>query len=127
MGFDSLLRNETFVDVTLACSTSYPGGPIPAIKCHKVVLAACSPYFEALLRGTPCQHPVIVLKDVRYEDLKPLVEFMYKGQVNVLQVSTRYMRFFFSSLSSLHYSILKTFLTSEVNHRNPFLESFCIT
>lgn len=32
---------------------------------------------------TPGQHPIIILKDVSYEDLDSVVQFMYNGIVNV--------------------------------------------
>ncbi len=31
----------------------------------------------------PCQHPIVILKDVRFEDLQTVVQFMYNGVVNV--------------------------------------------
>lgn len=37
--FDQLLQNEFFVDVTLTTEGR-------SLKCHKVVLSACSPYFQ---------------------------------------------------------------------------------
>lgn len=37
--FDTLLENGTLVDCTLAAEGKY-------LKAHKVVLSACSPYFE---------------------------------------------------------------------------------
>jgi hypothetical protein len=33
----------------------------------------------------PCQHPIVILKDVKYSDLKTMVDFMYYGEVNVSQ------------------------------------------
>lgn len=76
--FDQLFQNEALVDVTLACDGL-------SLKAHKVVLSACSPYFQSLFLDNPCQHPIVFLKDVRYSDLKALVDFMYKGEVNVSQ------------------------------------------
>lgn len=76
--FPKLLTSEHFVDVTLACEKQY-------IKCHKIVLSACSAYFESLLVNNPCQHPIIFMKDVQFWEIKALVEFMYKGEVNVSQ------------------------------------------
>lgn len=38
-GFDTLLESGTLVDCTLAAEGQY-------LKAHKVVLSACSPYFE---------------------------------------------------------------------------------
>lgn len=75
--FDQLLQNEAFTDVTLACD----GGT--SVKCHKMVLAACSPYFQCLFTELPCRHPVVVLKDVKYNDMKAILEYMYRGEVNV--------------------------------------------
>jgi hypothetical protein len=37
------------------------------------------------LQDNPCQHPIIILRDVRYEDLYSLLQFMYNGEVNVAQ------------------------------------------
>lgn len=56
--FPKLLSTENFVDVTLACENRQ-------IKCHKVVLSACSTYFERLLIQNPCKHPIIFMKDMR--------------------------------------------------------------
>ncbi|XP_018332024.1 uncharacterized protein LOC108741654 isoform X2 [Agrilus planipennis] len=77
--FDELLQNESFTDVTLACDGGNP------VKCHKMVLAACSPYFQALFTGLPCKHPIVVLKDVKYSEIKAILEYMYRGEVNVAQ------------------------------------------
>ncbi|XP_075230274.1 uncharacterized protein LOC142329487 [Lycorma delicatula] len=76
--FDQLLQSESFVDVTLACDGH-------SVKAHKMVLSACSPYFQALFFENPCQHPIVILKDVKWPELKAVVEFMYKGEINVSQ------------------------------------------
>lgn len=76
--FDQLLQNESFVDVTLACDGH-------SIKAHKMMLSACSPYFQSLFFDNPCQHPIIIMRDVKWPELKAAVEFMYKGEINVSQ------------------------------------------
>lgn len=76
--FDQLLQNESFVDVTLACDGQ-------SIKAHKMVLSACSPYFQSLFFDNPCQHPIIIMRDVKWTELKAIVEFMYKGEIKVSQ------------------------------------------
>ena len=35
--------------------------------------------------ANPCKHPIVILKDVRFIDLKAIIDFMYKGEVNVSQ------------------------------------------
>ncbi|XP_065346839.1 protein tramtrack, beta isoform-like isoform X1 [Cloeon dipterum] len=75
--FPTLLYKEKFVDVTLACEGRL-------IKCHKVVLSSCSPYLERLLSDNPCKHPIVLMpKDVPYWALRAIVDFMYRGEVNV--------------------------------------------
>ncbi|XP_055620776.1 protein bric-a-brac 1 isoform X2 [Toxorhynchites rutilus septentrionalis] len=76
--FDQLLQSESFVDVTLACDGQ-------SIKAHKMVLSACSPYFQTLFFDNPCQHPIVIMRDVKWPELKAIVDFMYKGEINVSQ------------------------------------------
>lgn len=38
-----------------------------------------------IFQDNPCQHPVVVFHNVKYEDLLALVSFMYRGEVNVEQ------------------------------------------
>ena len=82
--FDQLLQTEALTDVTLLC-----GGA--SIKCHRIVLAACSDYFQSLFvhdnvnLGTPQQHPIVVFKDIPLAELKAILEFIYRGEVSVAQ------------------------------------------
>ena len=76
--FEDLLNHEAFVDVTIACDGLN-------LKAHKIVLSACSPYFQSMFYNTPDKHPVVFLKDVRYDEMKALLEFMYRGEVSVDQ------------------------------------------
>uniref|UniRef100_A0A182SRV1 BTB domain-containing protein n=1 Tax=Anopheles maculatus TaxID=74869 RepID=A0A182SRV1_9DIPT len=50
-----------------------------------VVLSACSPYFRKLLKANPCEHPIVILRDVRSEDIENLLRFMYNGEVHIGQ------------------------------------------
>ncbi|XP_035704061.1 protein bric-a-brac 1 isoform X3 [Folsomia candida] len=75
--FDQLLQAEAFVDVTLSAEGH-------SLKAHKVVLCACSPYFQALFFDNPCKHPIVILgPGVKWMQLKALTEFMYRGEINV--------------------------------------------
>ena len=80
--FKHLRDEKSFCDVTLACDGQ-------SCKAHKMILSACSPYFKALLEENPAKHPSIILKDVPFQHLTAILEFMYAGEVNVAQVLSR--------------------------------------
>ena len=42
-------------------------------------------FFQALFVGHPDKHPIVILKDVPYSDMRSLLDFMYRGEVSVDQ------------------------------------------
>uniref|UniRef100_A0A2A4IUQ9 BTB domain-containing protein n=1 Tax=Heliothis virescens TaxID=7102 RepID=A0A2A4IUQ9_HELVI len=76
--FTTLLNTQTLVDVTLAADGKQ-------LLAHKVVLSACSTYFQSLFVDNPSPHPIVILKDVTFADLRTMVDFMYCGEVNVTE------------------------------------------
>ncbi|KAF2364045.1 BTB/POZ domain [Trinorchestia longiramus] len=74
--FREIKDSGDFVDVTLACE----GHQLPA---HQVVLSAASPFFRQLLKGNPCQHPIVILNEIRFRELAPLLQYIYHGEVEV--------------------------------------------
>jgi len=77
-GFHGLLSRGDLVDVTLAAEGRL-------LQAHKLVLSVCSPYFQEMFKMNPTQHPIVFLKDVSYNALRDLLQFMYQGEVNVKQ------------------------------------------
>nr|XP_045597601.1 uncharacterized protein LOC123757808 isoform X1 [Procambarus clarkii] len=74
---EALARDESFMDVTLTAQGR-------SLKAHKSVLSAVSPYFRGVLRDNPCQHPIIIMpRDVRFEELFSIVNYIYKGEMTV--------------------------------------------
>ncbi|XP_045608093.1 longitudinals lacking protein, isoforms H/M/V isoform X18 [Procambarus clarkii] len=73
-----LRDKQAYTDVTLACDGKF-------YSVHKLVLSTCSDYFCAMFDKTACKSPVIVLKDIKCEDLEALLDYMYLGEVNVRQ------------------------------------------
>ncbi|XP_042216127.1 zinc finger and BTB domain-containing protein 7B-like isoform X24 [Homarus americanus] len=74
----TLREKERYTDVTLACEGKF-------YPVHKLVLSTCSEYFEKMFEHTPCKHPVVVLKDVKPDELEALLSYMYAGVVSVAQ------------------------------------------
>ncbi|XP_077293695.1 uncharacterized protein LOC143916454 [Arctopsyche grandis] len=77
-GFVALLEHEELVDVTLAAEGQL-------LRAHKLVLSLCSPYFKRLFAAHPHDHPVVILKDVTLAELRDILHFMYRGEVNICQ------------------------------------------
>ncbi|XP_063864179.1 longitudinals lacking protein, isoforms H/M/V-like isoform X9 [Scylla paramamosain] len=74
----TIRSKESYCDVTIACDGKF-------YPVHKLVLSTCSDYFEQMFERTNCKHPIIVLKDIRSQELEALLNYMYVGEVNVLQ------------------------------------------
>ncbi|XP_057319978.1 protein bric-a-brac 1-like [Microplitis mediator] len=77
-GFSAHLNNKDLVDVTLAIEGKL-------LQAHKLILSVCSTYFQEIFKVNPCHHPVVILKDMKYNHVEALVKFMYQGEVNVKQ------------------------------------------
>ena len=67
-------------DATLVCEGQ-------TIKAHRLVLSASSGVFRQMFKGNnglfKSGDPVIMMWEIKAEDLKLLINFMYEGQVNV--------------------------------------------
>ncbi|CAG0907027.1 unnamed protein product, partial [Cyprideis torosa] len=70
------LNKQTLCDVTLSAEGQ-------TISCHRVILAACSPYFQGIFNQVNDKSLVVMVKDAKFIDLKSLVDFMYYGKVSV--------------------------------------------
>jgi len=69
-----LLESEILTDITLSADNQI-------IKAHRIVLATCSSYFLQLFQNMgSLQHPVIILHNTSYDDLRCLISFIYRGQ-----------------------------------------------
>ena len=112
--FKHLRDEKSFTDVTLACdgqtckahkmvlSACSPYFKVrhkkkhfrrPQVMGKKRMLIILFPWlnifslrcFQALLEENPAKHPIIILKDVPFQHLTAILEFMYAGEVNVAQ------------------------------------------
>ena len=81
--FRELREDSEFLDVTLCCDNG-----IDIVQAHKVILAACSPFFRKILSHQKTQqNPFLYLKGICLKDLQIAIKFMYHGEVNIARES----------------------------------------
>ncbi|XP_078040118.1 uncharacterized protein LOC144471690 isoform X2 [Augochlora pura] len=76
--FEGLYKSGSLTDTTLACQ----GG---MLRAHRLVLAACSPYFERVFKEHYGEQPILILKGVAVEEMECLLDFMYRGSIDVAE------------------------------------------
>ena len=77
--FARIRKDFEFSDVTLACEDGQQ------LAAHRAILAASSPYFQKLFRRNKHIHPLVFMRDVDFQDLVAIVDFLYSGEANILQ------------------------------------------
>ena len=79
--FEILRAEREFFDVTLVTEDECQ------VQAHKLVLAACSPFFKKVLRNNQHLHlhPLLYLSGVHSSVLKSVLDFIYMGEVSVEQ------------------------------------------
>ena len=68
-----------FSDVTLVCENNQQ------IEAHRVILSACSPFFNNILKSNNKPHPLIYMRGLKTKDLEAIVDFIYQGEANIYQ------------------------------------------
>jgi len=77
----SLIADQDFTDVTLACEDNQQ------IKAHKVILGSYSSTLRKIILSIDQSCPVIYMKGVKYEELRPIINFLYIGETKVSKES----------------------------------------
>ncbi|KAF5287494.1 hypothetical protein FQA39_LY04122 [Lamprigera yunnana] len=71
-----LYQDNKLVDVTISCRDGF-------LRAHKLILSACSPYFARIFNDNPCKHPVVIIRGVNYCEMELILEFIYKGYIDI--------------------------------------------
>lgn len=74
--FQVLYQDNKLVDVTIACRDGL-------LRAHKLILSACSPYFERIFNDNPCKHPVVIMRGVQYHEMQMILDYIYKGYIDI--------------------------------------------
>ena len=72
-----LRDSQDFSDVTLVCEENQ------RIEAHKLILSSGCEFFRSVLAEEPSSHPVIYMRGVRAAIMESLVDFIYRGEVNI--------------------------------------------
>lgn len=73
---DQLMRDETFTDVTLTAEGQ-------SLRAHRIVLCLASPYFRQVLSRDISVQSVVVLRDIKFAELRNIIHFIYTGEATV--------------------------------------------
>merc|ERR1712098_669193 len=77
--FRVLKREKDFFDVTLVAEDQ------KQIQSHKVVLSACSGFFQPILQNNTHSHPLIYLCGIDSINLQFIIDYVYEGEVQLFQ------------------------------------------
>ena len=77
--FQKLRSQDIFKDVTLV-SDDYQ-----RISAHKMILSACSGYFNKVLSNVTHSHPMLCLSGINSTELQLVLDYIYSGEVQVPQ------------------------------------------
>jgi len=75
----NLRDDNDFTDVTLTSRDKQQ------FAAHKVILSASSMFFRDILKGNKHPHPLIYMKDINAKDLSSIIDFIYNGEVSIIQ------------------------------------------
>merc|ERR1712126_655519 len=76
----SLFRNDDYLqDVTLVADDH------KQISAHKLVLSACSDYFNNIFKNSKHSHLTVCLDGVNNQDLNNILDYIYNGEVQIYQ------------------------------------------
>merc|ERR1719186_852908 len=77
--FRDLFNENKFSDVTIVCDDQ------TQLSAHKIVLSACSPVLGNILLNNSHPHPLLYLRGVKHREMQSMLQFMYLGEVSILQ------------------------------------------
>ena len=115
--FQEMIEDKDFNDVTLVSEDEQ------YVSAHRVLIAASSSVFKSMMVKMKGKHPMLFLKGVKGVDLSSMLEFIYKGQANVLQENlASFMEiaelFKLKGLSSENRSTPENEITSDIKYPN---------
>ena len=82
---EDLITSQSFTDVTLVCDDKVQ------LEAHKIILISSSAFFRNIFKLSAISgeaKPIIYLKGINHEDMKPILNFIYLGEARFSQERT---------------------------------------
>ena len=82
---EDLITSQSFTDVTLVCDDKVQ------LEAHKIILTSSSTFFRHIFKSSAISgeaKPIIYLKGINHEDMKPILNFIYLGEARFSQERT---------------------------------------
>ena len=73
----TLWSSNKYADVTLITDDDFE------IKSHRIVLSSCSKVFDEMFSSSDAIEPIVKLNGLCYQSLRPMIDFMYLGKVQL--------------------------------------------
>ena len=77
--YHNLRENPDYSDVTLVCEDDQQ------IEAHRIILTACSPFFDTILQRNKHSHPIVYMRGTKTKDLVAIVDYIYYGKTNIYE------------------------------------------
>ncbi|XP_014250821.1 protein abrupt-like isoform X1 [Cimex lectularius] len=74
--FESLFATNELTDCILVSEGQQ-------MRVHKIILSSCSAYFKKLFDKCEDKCPMIIFNDITFRELRYIIEYMYRGEVNI--------------------------------------------
>ena len=77
--FSQLRTESSFQDVTIVSDDR------KQVSAHRVVLSACSVYFNDILSQNTHSHPLLCLEGINFSELSNVIDYIYYGELQIYQ------------------------------------------
>ena len=75
----SMMISEELTDVTIVSEDKIQ------FKAHRVVLSACSPFFQDIIKGNLLANSFIYLRGIQSIEIEAILQFIYQGETTLNQ------------------------------------------
>lgn len=102
---EEFLENKHLLDCTLSC-------PGKQFKAHRIILRAHSPVLRELFAQQRDSHPIILLKNIKENEMYAIIDYIYKGKALIKGCDVEGV---LKAAKSLEINLQDSYLVTEVS------------